>query len=130
MHYVSLNEKYSTRKEIADYYRADIMNKIRHLATSPSKYKYHQIQNTKIFTQRFLRLRLSSHSFPIETGRWSRTYREDRLCTRCNVLGDESHYIYDCLNICREDLNDIPDFCNLASYDKLHSLLHKLKDYL
>ena len=141
-HYVSLNEKYSTRKEIVDYYRADIMNKIRHLAISPSNYKYHlyakfnpalvplDIKNTKIFTQKFLRLRLSSHSFPIETGRWSRTKREDRLCTRCNVLGDESHYIYDCLDICRDDLNDIPDFCNLASYDKLHSLLQKLKDYL
>ena len=87
-------------------------------------------QNTKIFSQRFVRLRLSSHSFPIETGRWSRKRREDRLCTKCNVLGDEVHFIYNCVNKNRENVTDIPDLANLTTYGKLNSLLLKLDEYL
>ena len=87
-------------------------------------------QDSKIFTQKFIRLRLSSHSFPIETGRWSRKKREERLCTVCNVLGDEIHYIYHCTYINRNNLTDIPDLCNLGTYGKLNLLLYNLGEYL
>ena len=141
-HYVTLSQIYSSKKEIYDKYRTDLVNDIRRLAISSSNYKYHlysqfnpalkplDANNTKIFHRRFIRLRLSSHSFPIETGRWRRMKREERLCSRCNVLGDESHYIYECLNISREGLNAIPDLCNLDTYSNLNLLLKKLDDYL
>lgn len=40
----------------------------------------------------FTRLRLSSHRLRSETGRWSKTPRENRLCT-CGVLQDEKHIL-------------------------------------
>ena len=45
----------------------------------------------------FTRLRLMSHNLKIETGRWSRLQREDRVCQcdRVNVQ-DEKHVLLDC----------------------------------
>ena len=43
----------------------------------------------------FTRLRLSSHRLRIETGRWSRLAREQRLCT-CGGVQDECHVLRDC----------------------------------
>ena len=40
----------------------------------------------------FTRLRLSSHRLRSETGRWSKTPRENRLCI-CGVLQDEQHIL-------------------------------------
>ena len=43
----------------------------------------------------FSRMRLSSHRLKIETGRWSRLHREQRLCD-CGQIQDESHVFCDC----------------------------------
>ena len=43
----------------------------------------------------FTRLRLSSHRLKIETGRWSRIDRENRLCD-CGSVQDESHVLFHC----------------------------------
>ena len=43
----------------------------------------------------FTRFRLSSHNLKIETGRWSRMKREDRLC-ECGEIQDEMHVIRYC----------------------------------
>ena len=58
------------------------------------------------------RFRLGSHKLPIETGRWSRTPRENRLCPICHVLGDEYYFVFRCSETIRtqnftEDLGDI-----------------------
>ena len=46
------------------------------------------------------RLRLSSHSFPVEVQRYNKKkiIREDRKCTICNMNkpGDEEHYLLEC----------------------------------
>ena len=42
------------------------------------------------------RWRLSNHKLQVELGRYNNTPREDRKCTRCNVLEDEYHAIYVC----------------------------------
>ena len=42
------------------------------------------------------RLRLSSHTLKIETGRWSRIPRDSRLCD-CQKIQTESHIIEDCI---------------------------------
>ena len=44
----------------------------------------------------FTRLRLSSHNLKIETGRWSRTRRENRLCDCGPEIQDETHILFDC----------------------------------
>ena len=79
---------------------------------------------------KYVRLRLGSHYMPIETGRWRRIPRHDRKCTPCNTLGDERHYIYDCPEIERNDIEDIPDLKDLANYSKLQLLMNNLDKYL
>ena len=67
----------------------------------------------------FTRLRLSSHHLKIETGRWSRTPRESRLCDcPLNAMQDEQHVVKDCVitSSVRDNFPDIicdfPDFYN------------------
>jgi hypothetical protein len=49
------------------------------------------------------KLRLSCHSFPVETQRYSKQNieRKDRLCKVCNLneVGDEEHYMKKCSNV-------------------------------
>ena len=41
--------------------------------------------------------KISSYKFPIETGRYERKERDDRICPLCcNGIGDEHHYIFEC----------------------------------
>ena len=42
------------------------------------------------------KFRLGSYNLKIETGRWNRKPRENRLCPTCNQLGDEYHIVYEC----------------------------------
>ena len=67
---------------------------------------------------------------PIELLRWNRLNRDVRLCNACKVVGDERHFIYDCPTVDREELVDLPELSELASYDKLPILLKVLKSYL
>ena len=42
-------------------------------------------------------MRISSHKFPIETGRYEKKERSNRICPLCcNGVGDEEHYIFEC----------------------------------
>jgi len=49
----------------------------------------------EIYRISFTRLRLSSHRLRIETGRWSRLPRENRLCP-CGAVQDERHVLENC----------------------------------
>jgi len=72
--YLSINQNLQT-----PYYLNDI------------KIKKHRIYLTK--------LRTSSHALRIETGRWKKPNKEplqERICTTCNVLDDEYHFIMEC----------------------------------
>ena len=75
----------------------------------------------------FCRLRLSSHSFPVETGRWRRIPRNERMCPHCNILGDEIHYIYTCPIISRDNINEIPELNHLENFSDLPLLLKEFK---
>ena len=44
----------------------------------------------------FSRMRTSSHRLRIETGRWSRTPREHRICQCGNGVQDEQHVLREC----------------------------------
>ena len=46
------------------------------------------------------RLRTSSHNFPVETLRYKKLPRSERLCKICNKqqIGDEEHYLINCNN--------------------------------
>ena len=44
----------------------------------------------------FTKFRVSSHSLKVETGRWSRIERENRLCGCERGVQDETHVVFDC----------------------------------
>ena len=60
-----------------------------------------------------IKFRLGSHNLPIETGRWARKVREERICTDCGVLGDERHVLYSCRNIDRSNLTLPTSLCEI-----------------
>ena len=49
----------------------------------------------EVYRISFSRLRLASHRLRIETGRWSRTPRDRRLCP-CGQIQDEEHVLAHC----------------------------------
>ena len=52
------------------------------------------------FRTSFTKLRVSSHRLFIETGRWEKPNSiplDERLCTNCNVLEDEFHFVCECI---------------------------------
>ncbi|KAK6196333.1 hypothetical protein SNE40_001576 [Patella caerulea] len=59
------------------------------------------------------RFRLGSHRLPIESGRWNKTPRNERLCHVCDSadIGDEFHYILKCKYFTIERKKLLPDWC-------------------
>ena len=47
---------------------------------------------------RLTRFRTSNHRLPIETGRWRKRLRGERICPHCsnNSIGDEFHNLFEC----------------------------------
>ena len=58
------------------------------------------LSDVKDFNKRVAvtKLRLSAHNLPVETGRYSNTPKQNRVCTFCNLgeVGDEFHYCMVC----------------------------------
>ena len=68
------------------------------IKTKNSFEKYLDIDNMNI-RKAITKMRISSHKFPIETGRYEGKERENRICPLCcNDIGDEKHYIFECEN--------------------------------
>ena len=139
-HYSNLISTFESAKAVKMDHLNQTKEKITNLSRSGDHYKFqiycdfnpelNPADLTKSYSYAFSRLKLSSHTMPVELLRWNRISREIRLCNVCGVVGDERHYIYDCPTINREDLNDIPELNELASYQKLPKLLKVLNAYL
>ena len=135
-YYIHLSDTYNSKHEIYSSEMQKLKGEINRLAQNNSKYKFmlYKKFNSDLSTpdlnqthsQGFIRLRTSSHSFPIELGRWSRTERANRLCNMCNVMGDEEHYIYNCTTLDRTGLDPIPSFSELSTYKHLSALILRL----
>ena len=85
-----------------------------------------------------VRFRISSHQLRIETGRYEKIPRDERICYFCtgNKIKDENHFLLDCkaYSQIRDKFfsklgTKIPDFKSL-SHDTLISLLMNSSDYL
>jgi len=60
---------------------------------------YLDLLNVSKYRISFSRLRLVSHRLCIEVGRWHRPVSipvNERLCTTCNILEDEYHFVMEC----------------------------------
>ena len=68
----------------------------------------------------FSRVRLMSHSLKVETGRWSRIPREQRLCDRCDAgqVQDEEHVLLTC-----SSTEHIRQRYGMLSYESLNTLM-------
>ena len=69
------------------------------LKGSFEKEKYLDILENRKLRNAFCRLRISSHPLKIEAGRYNKPKpipREERICTLCNVLDDEPHFLISC----------------------------------
>ena len=75
-----------------------------------------------------VRFRLGSHNLPIEKGRWSRLERKDRLCSACNVVGDEVHALYHCSLIFRGDLTISEDISCIWTQEDVFKLFKRIRE--
>lgn len=137
-----LDETYYTVDALKDWHIQELQQKVRDLAQDKNRhYKYwiYVKMNPKLEPSPFLdridyvgkcitKFRLGSHKLKIETGRWYRQPREERLCPICNVLGDEYHAIYNCRDIFREDLVLPTRISNIWSYVEVNTLFKRLLD--
>ena len=113
-HYIELHRTYHKPSDIYKEASLELKRVIQEKSISDEHYKYyiyHQF-NPQLLPSPFLtcvkgadaitRFRLGSHNLPIETGRWSRVKREERLCRSCQVVGDERHLLYQCVDVERD----------------------------
>ena len=141
-HYTDLDESYISSDDLKAEQTKLVHTKIRNLAADKDKhYKYwvYLQLNPELKPSPFLgridkvgkamtKFRLGSHKLKIETGRWSRVPRDERLCGTCNVLGDERHCIYDCVEIPRGDLDLPTDISSIWSYARVNVLFKRIID--
>ena len=139
-HYVSLDEKYKNPNDIYTESMSKIKSAIREKACDiDNHYRFYiySKMNPTLLPSPFLtcanigdaitRFRCGSHSLPIETGRWRRIPRVNRLCPKCYVLGDESHVLFHCSVIPRIHHID-NDNANLSSIWKDKNIFKLFKE--
>ena len=84
------------------------------------------INDCRSIAGKIIKFRVGSHYLPIETGRWCRKAREDRLCANCNVLGNEIHLIFNCRLIDRTGLQLPNSFTELWKCDDVFELFKRI----
>lgn len=94
----------------------------------------------KVYTQipeycriAFSRVRLCSHRLRIETGRWARLPREERLC-RCGLIQDEEHVLQYCplvqgIREARQTTISFPDVLNEATSPEDFKFIHDIVSF-
>ena len=140
-HYIDLCDNYENVEEIYRSSINEVKQKIRQLASRPDKYKYKiyteinpDLQKSEFttnchpYSKDIIRFRLGSHNLPIETGRWARKVRADRLCLDCGVLGDERHALFHCSKIDRNGLVLPNSLSDIWEADDVFPLFGRLKD--
>ena len=106
-HYINLDTKYRDNRSIYEESIAEMKNDILGKKNMMENYKFWiNVQMNPTLTKSpymlvpgklaaaCIKFRIGSHNLPTETGRWRRLKREERICSNCGVLGNETHYIY------------------------------------
>ena len=107
------NIKFSLKKKfkrvIFENYTSRFFDKLSSLTDSSKLLLYSKLKTefkiedyllaTSSFETRQLltKFRVSDHPLAIETGRYKNIPRENRLCTICNKIDDESHFFIECV---------------------------------
>ena len=95
--------------------------------------RYIEIEGNMNIRKAITKMRISSHKFPIETGRYEKREKSDRICPLCcNGVGNEEHYIFECddkiiTNVRKECTINIykksPQIKKLSLHDQLKYML-------
>ena len=97
---VLLNNKYNTvwackRDSLVDSGKLQLYHSVKEQLKCENYLKTNNYSLRNAITK----LRISAHNLPIETGRYTNTPREDRICPLCKVgVGNELHYLLECTN--------------------------------
>ena len=138
-HYENLITNYTTSTDILIDHVNMLKQKIQRLADNGQyKYQIYRCINPELEPSPFLHIvhpmasdimkfRLGSHKLPIETGRWSRKARCERLCTNCGVLGEEEHALYACSLIKRDDVV-LQEMWNIWRQPEIFKLFTRIKE--
>ena len=138
-HYENLFATYNSGKDIIEEGLNFVKQKIRTFADGGrSKYIIYMKINPDLEPSPFLhiihpmasdiiRFRVGSHYLPIETGRWTRKERNERLCVNCGAIGDEEHAIYSCTLVSREGIEEIDDIGSLWYQPEVYKLFSRMK---
>ena len=83
--------------------------------------------DNKAFRIAITKVRLSSHLFLIERGRWNKPKinAEDRKCDLCHSIEDEYHCLVECPRFVRERKNCLPE--NLKNRPSMYEFVNFLK---
>ena len=139
-HYVKLENEYGTPKRIYEHFNEELKNRINNKANDDHyKFQIYKEINPNLVPSPFLKqydpiakvickFRLGSHRLPIETGRWRRIPRNERLCGVCGVLGDEKHFLFECNVVSRDGLNIQDSLSDVWSQEDVSKLFERLKD--
>ena len=78
--------------------------------------------NLRIWLTRF---KTTNHRLPIETGRWSKIDRDNRLCKLCNIsIGNEYHFLLVCPFLSHLRTKYFPNyFCKYPTIEKFIYLM-------
>ena len=141
-YYENLYSKYDCAEDIISEFRDTVKEYVIQRAnTDHYKFKIYLDINPDLNPSPFLHIihplvndivkfRLGSHYLPIETGRWNRTPRQERLCQNCNILGDERHAIYECSLIDRQGINLHEDISMIWQQASIYTLFKRIKLFL
>ena len=139
-HYLDLHENFVDVESIYKKAAEDLKARLVSMAENDQyKYKIYMdinpnlqrspfISNLHALSGDIIRFRLGSHVLPIETGRWSRTARIDRLCQRCDELGDERHALFSCTAVDRGSLNLSESISEIWDSDDIFKLFKQFKE--
>ena len=99
--------KYIVKQRLTDQFAQNWNSVVFHSTKSinyrifKTKLEFENYFNVLNFSEaiKLCRFRTTNHHLPIETGRWKNIERENRLChlCNCNKLGDEYHYMFECI---------------------------------
>ena len=94
----------SFKQRLIDIYLQDWTGLVRHTSDGrlfkhvkyTFKFEQYLDMSDKALRVSITKIRLSSHLFFIERGRWTNVARRERLCDVCNVVEDEYHVFVEC----------------------------------
>ena len=140
-HYEQLLAKYSSAEDIISEFRDQTKDKIHEQARKGrSKFCTYLEMNPSLESSPLLdiihpvvndmtKFRLGSHFLPIETGRWTRLSRDERLCNTCGEIGDEKHILFSCSRIDRSDINLSNSIDKIWTQPDLYKVFRQIRQH-